>query len=82
MLSVDEGMVKSKAKTSFRQYIRNKPTKWGFKYWVLADTTGYAVDFNLYCGKLTRSSGKRLSYDVVLKLVEPYFFQGYQVVVF
>ncbi len=79
MLSVDERMVKSKAKTSVRQYIRNKPTKWGFKYWVLADTTGYTVDFNLYCGKSTRSSGKGLSYDVVLKLVEPYFFQDYQV---
>ena len=36
---VDERMVKSKA----FQYMSNKPTKWGFKLWVLADTTGYTL---------------------------------------
>ena len=41
-LSVDERMVKSKARTHFQQYIQNKPTKWGFKFWVIADPTGYA----------------------------------------
>ena len=51
-------MVRSKAQTHFRQYMRNKPTKWGFKYWVLADITGYTVDFNLYEGKAAQSSGK------------------------
>lgn len=50
-LSVDERMVKSKARTHFRQYIRNKPTKWGFKFWVLADPTEYTLDYNLYCGR-------------------------------
>lgn len=47
-LSVDERMVKSKARTHFRQFIRNKPTKWGFKFWVLADSTGYTSDCDLY----------------------------------
>lgn len=70
-------MVRSKAKTHFRQYIRNKPTKWGFKYWVLADVTAYTVDFDIYIGSAAESSGKGLSFDVVIKLVEPYKFQGY-----
>lgn len=79
-LSVDERMVKSKARTHFRQYIRNKPTKWGYKYWVLADPTGYTVDFNVYYGADTSPrSGKGLGYDVVNTLVEPFRFQGYQV---
>ena len=31
-LSIDERMVKSKARTKFRQYLPKKPIKWGFKY--------------------------------------------------
>ena len=57
-LNIDERMVKSKARTRFRQYIRNKPTKWGFKFWVLADNTGYTVDFDLPLGKETQISTK------------------------
>ena len=78
-LSVDERMMKSKARTQFRQYIRNKPTKWGYKYWILADPTGYTVDFDIYCGTDQQSSGKGLGYDVVAKLTLPFQFQGYQV---
>ena len=62
-------MVKSEARTHFRQYIRNKPTKWGYKYWVLADPTGYTGDFDTYCG-----TGP--GYDVVAKLTAPLQFQG------
>ena len=80
-LSIDERMVKSKARTHLRQYIRNKPTKWGFKYWVLADASGYTVDFNLYCGRkgTQQISPNGLSFDVVMELVSPYHYQGYQV---
>ncbi len=46
-LSTDDRVVKSKARTHFRQYIRNKPTESGYKYSVLADPTGYTMDFNL-----------------------------------
>lgn len=77
-LSVDERMVKSKARTHLRQYIRNKPTKWGFKFWVLADPTGYTVDFNVYCaGRGTPRTPHGLGFDVVTNLVRPFQQQGY-----
>ena len=78
-LSIDKRMVKSKARTHFRQYIRNKPTKWGFKYWVLADPNGYTLDFNVYSGK-HRSvplSQHGLAHDVAVELIKPYCHQGY-----
>ena len=54
-ISADERMVKSKAHFFFKQYIMNKPVKWGFKLWTLArSVTGYTVDMVVYTG-----SGKR-----------------------
>ena len=78
-LSVDERMVKSNTRSKFRQYMRNKPTKWGMKYWVIAEITGYKLDFDLYVGKDAEYSQNGLSYDVVMKLVRPFAFQGYEV---
>ena len=38
-------MVASKARVFKKQYIKDKPTKWGFKFWVLADSkNGYTCD--------------------------------------
>ena len=78
-LSVDERMVKSKSRTHFRQYIRNKPTKWGFKFWVLADPTGFTSNFELYQGKRrsTTPSSHGLAYDVVMDLTMPFHHQNY-----
>ncbi|KAL2102083.1 hypothetical protein ACEWY4_003844 [Coilia grayii] len=51
-LAVDERMVATKAKTGFTHYIKNKPTKWGIKLFVLADSSNvYTVDFSVYVGK-------------------------------
>ena len=80
-LSVDERMVKSKSRCHMIQYMKDKPTKWGFKLWVVADMSGYTVDFNIYTGKAEQSSEYGLTYDVVMKLVQPFHFQGYQVFV-
>lgn len=79
-LSIDERMVKSKARSHLRQYIRNKPTKWGFKYLIIADVTGYTINFSLYGGShhTEARSGKGLGYDVVMNLLQPFTFQGYQ----
>ena len=71
-VAVDERMVKSKHQSGIRQYIKNKPTKWGIKLWVLADSlNGYTCDFDVYRGRNAQQelSPNGLGYDVVMKLV-------------
>ena len=67
-------MVKSKARCHFKQYMNSKPTKWGFRLCVLANRTGYTVDFNIHIGKTTEKSDSGLSLDVVMQLVPPLAF--------
>lgn len=53
--SVDELMVAYKGKTAgnLRQYIKNKPDKWGFKLFARASEDGFVHDMVLYQGKTT-----------------------------
>ena len=79
-LAVDERMVKSKHRSGIRQYMKDKPTKWGLKLWVLADSdNGYTIDFNVYIAKAAagETSDEGLGYDVMMKLMQPYLGQGY-----
>ncbi|KAF7651931.1 hypothetical protein LDENG_00103410 [Lucifuga dentata] len=63
-VSIDERMVATKAKTEMRQYIKNKPTKWSIKLFVLADSCSvYTSDFTVYAGRSQFTAGHRLSYD-------------------
>ncbi|XP_063050427.1 piggyBac transposable element-derived protein 4-like [Engraulis encrasicolus] len=82
-LSVDERMVASKARIRFKQYIKNKPTKWGFKLFVLADSSnGYTCDFSIYGGKTRATSGQGLGFDAVVNLLHvPSLGTGYNVYV-
>ena len=59
------------------QAIHEEPTKWGFKLWLLADMTGYTVDFDIYTGRITKKSDTGLSHDV-MQLVPPLAYQGYE----
>ncbi|KAL0160893.1 hypothetical protein M9458_044618, partial [Cirrhinus mrigala] len=53
--SVDEVMVAYKGNTAgnLRQYIKNKPDKWGFKLFARASEDGFIHDLVLYQGKTT-----------------------------
>ena len=43
-ISVDEGMIAFRGRLSFRQYMPAKPTKYGIKVWMAADSsTPFAV---------------------------------------
>jgi hypothetical protein len=73
-VAIDERMVKSKHRSGIRQYIRDKPTKWGIKLWVVADSlNGYTYDFNIYAGKVAGqvASVNGLGFDVLTKLMQP-----------
>jgi len=79
-VSVDERMVRNKGRYSFRQYIKDKPTKWGMKLWVVADSvTGYTYNFNVYTGKDASRSVFGLGYDVVMSLCKSLLHQGYKI---
>ena len=51
-ISIDERMVAFKGRIGMKQYIKDKPTKWGFKLWILASSdSGYTYKFQVYTGK-------------------------------
>ncbi|XP_015754181.1 PREDICTED: piggyBac transposable element-derived protein 4-like [Acropora digitifera] len=83
-VAVDERIVKSRHRSGMRQFNKDKPIRWGIKLWVLADSSnGYTIDFNVYIGKVAGQdvSANGLGYDVVMKLMNPYFHQGYHLYV-
>ena len=51
-LSIDESMIGFKGRLSFIQYLPKKPTKWGMKAFVLAESkSGYTLKWRLYTGE-------------------------------
>ena len=79
-LSIDERMVKSKGRFGFKQYIKNKPVRWGFKLFALCcSVTGYLYDFIVYTGRQNDSVSEHGPlHDVVVQLCEPFCNQGYK----
>ena len=75
-LSIDESMIPYFGRHNSKQRIANKPIRVGFKMWVLAESTGYVINFDPYEGAKgkapTRSSPTTwgLGEKVVLSLLE------------
>ena len=50
--SIDEHMIKFKGRQIMRQYIKNKPTKWGFKMWYRCGSkSGFLYEMDMYTEK-------------------------------
>jgi len=80
-ISVDKGMIKFKGKIFCKQYMSKKPTKYGIKVWMAADSSnGYVFNFDTYLGKdPSRPLVHGLGYHVVTKLVQPVMNRNHHV---
>ena len=79
--AIDEAMIPFKGRLKFKQYMKDKPTKWGIKVFVLADSqTGYVKRLQVYTGKGLDScvSDVGLCTRVVLDLLEGFDHTGLQ----
>ncbi|KAG5887482.1 hypothetical protein JTB14_006968 [Gonioctena quinquepunctata] len=77
-LSIDERMVGFKGGSSLKQYMPMKPTKRGFKIWVMACAkSGYMLSFKIYEGKGSEDIEGTLGERTVLTLAEDYLNKGY-----
>jgi len=72
-LTVDEQLYAFRGNCQFRQYMPNKPAKYGIKYWCLADVrTSYLCNVNVYLGRdSTRTAS--VSETAVTSLVAPFY---------
>ena len=89
-LSVDEQIIPFKGKHSLKNYIKNKPKKWGYKASLLCDSEGIAHNFEMYTGKEVHDLSLpdiSVSSNVVLRLASViprnkfhklYFYNWYQ----
>lgn len=68
--AVDEVMIPFKGRSSCKQYMKNKPHKWGFKLWGRAGATGTLYEFEIYQGASLEHENTDLtkSSDVVRRL--------------
>lgn len=79
ILAVDESMIKFKGRSSLKQYMPKKPIKRGYKLWVLADKSGYVVEFEIYTGKCGDIRQYDLGPTVVRRLTENLAGRNYNV---
>ena len=77
-LSVDETIIPFKGRLIIKQYMANKPHRFGIKAFSVCDSkTGYVINWKIYAGK---ENGKTTSSkDVVLNLLEDFQNKGYRV---
>lgn len=71
--SVDEIMIPFKGRCALKQYMKNKPHKWGIKVFARAGVSGFVYDFEIYTGKDTNVGEKSdlgISGDIVMRLCQ------------
>ncbi|KAK7504155.1 hypothetical protein BaRGS_00004459 [Batillaria attramentaria] len=76
-IALDEAMCPFKGRSRFKVYMKDKPVKWGFKFYeVCESSSGYVCRLEMFCAD-KRYSNK--PHDVVLRLMDPLLHKGYHV---
>ena len=61
-----------------RQYMKNKPIKWGFKFWFCCGAmSGYSYEFNIYVRKKGNTElglGESVVLSLCQKLKDTYYY--------
>ncbi|XP_070205909.1 piggyBac transposable element-derived protein 4-like [Littorina saxatilis] len=74
---VDEAMCPFKGRSRFRVYMKDKPTKWGFKFYECCESeSGYVHQIEMFCADRRVSNRP---YDVTMRMEQPLLNKGYQV---
>lgn len=71
-ISIDEFIIPFKGRSVLKQYIKNKPHKWGIKVFALCGESRMFYDFEIYTGKDTITNKTKLGIrgDIVMRLVK------------
>ena len=81
-ISIDEAMVPVRGRLRIKQFISNKPVRFGLKLWELCKSaTGYCYKFDVYIGKSKNDTNPVLgkSATVVLHLVKGLEHKSYNI---
>ena len=77
--TVDESLLGFQGRCSFKQYIPNKPSKYGIKMYVLVDSKSfYSVCSEIHTGKGTHTPGLPVPTLAVLDLIQPTYIRDKQ----
>lgn len=76
--SIDESMIKSKGRSSVKQFMPLKPIKRGYKARVRADMYGYTCQFQIYTGR-SGTPGLGLGERVIRTLSSVLENKGYRI---
>jgi hypothetical protein len=75
-LAVDEAMIAFKGRNVMKQFMKGKPTRWGFRGWLLADCEHpYALAVDIYTGKCFHPRSEPLAKSVVSSLTKDIEYQ-------
>lgn len=78
-ICIDEAMCPFKGRSRFKVYMKDKPTKWGFKFYELCESsTGYVHQIEFFCAEPGVSNKP---FDVVSRLISPLLGKGHHLYV-